>query len=335
MITRYLQHIQFDLPWVLPLLLVLPVWLWRIWKKEKQTLPALLHPAISHLYPMRSWRIRLRIMPMLLRTLAMACLIVALAKPAHYQNMEITEGDGIDIVLCLDVSGSMLARDFTPDRLTASLDVARRFVEQRKGDRIGLVIFSGQSLSLCPLTSDKNAVLQQLETVEYGQLADGTSLGTGLASAVDRLRLSKMPSKVVILLTDGEDTGGFLDPGTAKQLAQTYGIKVYTIGVGSTGYADMPYKTADGGTVLQKEKVNIDEALLTNIANSTGGQYFRATNTQMLDSVYQSIDKLERSKVETRIFTKRTDEFFPWVMAAIALLVLELLLSSTVFRRLP
>jgi Ca-activated chloride channel family protein len=229
----------------------------------------------------------------------------------------------------------MLARDFTPDRLTASLEVARRFVEQRKGDRIGLVIFSGQSLSLCPLTSDKNAVLQQLQTVEYGQLADGTSLGTGLASAVDRLRMSKTPSKVVILLTDGEDTGGFLDPGTAKQLAQTYGIKVYTIGVGSTGYADMPYKTPDGGTVLQKEKVNIDETLLTNIANSTGGQYFRATNTQMLDSVYQSIDKLERSKVETRIFTKRTDAFFPWVMAAVLLLCIELLLQTTVFRKLP
>jgi Ca-activated chloride channel family protein len=335
MITRYLQHIQFDLPWVLPLLLVLPVWLWRVWKKEKQTQAALLHPSTSHLYPMRSWRIRLRFVPMLLRTLAMACLIVALAKPAHYQNMEITEGDGIDIVLCLDVSGSMLARDFTPDRLTASLDVARRFVEQRKGDRIGLAIFSGQSLSLCPLTSDKNAVLQQLQTVEYGQLADGTSLGTGLASAVDRLRMSKTPSKVVILLTDGEDTGGFLDPGTAKQLAQTYGIKVYTIGVGSTGYAEMPYKTPDGSTVLQKEKVNIDEALLTNIANSTGGQYFRATNTQMLDSVYQSIDKLERSKVETRIFTKRTDEFFPWVMAAVLLLCIELLLQTTVFRKLP
>jgi Ca-activated chloride channel family protein len=335
MITRYLQHIQFDHLWVLPLLLVLPVWLWRVWKKEKQTSSALLHPATSHLYPMRTWRIRLRFLPLVLRTLAMASLIVALAKPAHYQNLEITEGDGIDIVLCLDVSGSMLARDFAPDRLTASLDVARRFVEQRKGDRIGLVIFSGQSLSLCPLTSDKNAVLQQLQTVEYGNLADGTSLGTGLASAVDRLRLSKSPSKVVILLTDGEDTGGFLDPGTAKQLAQTYGIKVYTIGVGSTGYADMPYKTPDGSTVLQKEKVTIDEALLTNIALSTGGQYFRATNTQMLDSVYQSIDRLERSKVETRIFTKRTDEFFPWVMAAIALLVLELLLASTLFKRLP
>lgn len=335
MITKYLQHIRFDHPWVLLLLLALPLWLWGIWRKENRAAAAVLHPSTEHLYPMRTWRITLRNTPLLIRMFAIASLVMALAKPARYQNLELTEGDGIDIALCLDVSGSMLARDFTPDRLQAALTVARNFVDRRKGDRLGLVIFAGQSLSLCPLTSDKQAVLQQLNTVEYGQLADGTAIGTGLASAVDRLRQSESPSRVVILLTDGEDTGGFIDPMTAKQLAQTYGIRVYTIGMGSTGFADMPYKTSSGSTVLQKEKVSIDEKLLTNIAVTTGGRYFRATSTQTLDSVYQAIDQLERSKVETRVFTKRTDEFFPWLMAAIGLLLLELLLSSTLFRRIP
>ena len=335
MITQYLQNIRFDYPWMLLLLGVLPIWFWRVLRNHKKQQPALLLPATAHLYPMRTWRIRLRNTPLFLRMLALAALVVALARPARYENLEITEGDGIDIMLCLDVSGSMLARDFTPDRLQAALTVARSFVEKRKGDRIGLVIFAGQSLTLCPLTSDRQAVLQQLGTVEYGQLADGTAMGTGLASAVDRLRQSESPSRVVILLTDGEETGGFMDPGTARQLAQQYGIRVYTIGVGSIGYAEMPYQSPDGATILQKEKVSIDEKLLTQIATSTGGQYFRATSTRTLDSVYQAIDKLERSKVETRVFTKRTDAFFPWVMAAMVLLLLELLLSATLFRQLP
>jgi Ca-activated chloride channel family protein len=335
MISQYLQDIRFDYPWVLLLLGVLPIWFWRVLRNHKKQQTALLLPATAHLYTMRTWRIRLRNTPLFLRMLAMAALVIALARPARYENLEITEGDGIDIMLCLDVSGSMLARDFTPDRLQAALTVARSFVEKRKGDRIGLVIFAGQSLTLCPLTSDRQAVLQQLGTVEYGQLADGTAMGTGLASAVDRLRQSESPSRVVILLTDGEETGGFMDPGTARLLAQQYGIRVYTIGVGSIGYAEMPYQSPDGGTILQKEKVSIDEKLLTQIATSTGGQYFRATSTRTLDSVYQAIDKLERSKVETRVFTKRTDAFFPWVMAAILLLLLELLLGATFFRQLP
>jgi Ca-activated chloride channel family protein len=330
----YFQDIVFDRPWMFALLVLVPAWCYFVWQKYKTHPAAVLHPATGHLYPMRTWRLRLRHLPLLLQALALAALVAALAKPARYKTLEITEGNGIDIMLCLDVSGSMLARDFTPDRLQASLQVARQFVSRRKADRIGLVIFSGQSLTLCPLTSDKNAVLHQLNTVEYGQLSDGTALGSGLASAVDRLRQSTTPSRVVILLTDGEDTGGFIDPQTAKQLAITYGIKVYTIGVGSTGFAPMPYKTATG-TVVQQEKVSIDEAMLTQIADATGGKYFRATDTEALEDIYAAIDKLERSKVETRIFTKRTEAFFPFVMAAIILLVLEVLLSSTVFRKLP
>jgi Ca-activated chloride channel family protein len=334
MIHDYLQQIVFDWPWILPLLILVPFGVAIALRRQRKNAVHLQYASTKNIVRQKTNRIRFRHLPIMLRGLAIASLIVALARPAQYQTLEMTEGEGIDIMLCLDVSGSMLARDFTPDRLRAAIQVARSFVQRRKGDRIGLVIFSGQSLALCPLTSDEDAVLAQLNTIEYGQLSDGTSIGTGLASAVDRLRTVKTPGKVVVLMTDGEDTGGFFDPATAKELAVTYGIKVYTIGVGSKGTAPMPYQTP-GGTVLQEEKVNIDEELLTDIANSTGGKYFRATNTKVLDSVYFAIDQLEKSKVETRIFTKRTDAFFPWVVAAMILLLLEVLLSATYFRKLP
>ncbi len=334
MISNYLHEIVFDWPWMLVLLLAIPfVVRWMIMRQQKN-ITTLGFPAVAHLQKMNSWRTRLRNSNLLLRGLAMVCLVVALAKPAHYQTLELTEGEGISIVLCLDVSGSMLARDLTPDRMRAAVQVARNFVSHRKGDRVGLVIFSGQSLSLCPLTSDLNAVQQQLNTIDYGQLADGTAIGSGLASAVDRLRESNTPGKVVILLTDGENTGGFIDPITAKQMAMSYGIKVYTVGVGSMGTAPMPYQTP-AGTLLQEEKVSIDEGLLTDIAHSTGGLYFRATNTQALDSIYASINTIEKSKVESKIFTKRTDEFFPWVIAAIILLSIDFLLATIVFRKFP
>lgn len=292
-------------------------------------------PSLERMKRTSNWKTKLRNLPLLVRLLALATLTMALAKPAQYRTIEMTEGEGIDIVLCLDVSGSMLARDFTPDRLQASVNVARNFVANRKGDRIGLVIFAGQSLTLCPLTTDRKVVIQQLDAIAYGGLADGTAIGSGLASSVDRLRNGNAKSKVVILLTDGENTGGLIDPPTAKDLAKTFGIKVYTIGVGTIGYAPMPYKTATGTTVMQEEKVSIDEPLLTEIANETGGHYYRATGTKSLDSVYASIDQLEKSKVQTSIFKKRTDEFFPWLMAAIGLLVLEAVLRWFVFKRFP
>jgi Ca-activated chloride channel family protein len=335
MLKDYLQNITFDWPWMLALLAMLPFVGVYFLKTEKRKTPTFRLPSVQRVVNTRNWRTNLRNLPVIIRLLAMAALIVALARPAMYSSIELTEGEGIDIVLCLDVSGSMLARDFTPDRLQASVNVARNFINNRQGDRIGLVIFAGQSLSLCPLTTDRKVVIQQLNTIEYGSLADGTAIGSGLASSVDRLRTDTAKSKVVILLTDGENTGGLIDPPTAKELAKTYGIRVYTIGVGTIGYAPMPYKTPTGTTVMQQEKVSIDEPLLTEIANETGGHYFRATDTKTLDSVYASIDMLEKSKVETTIFEKRTEAFFPWVMAAIILLLLEALLQYTVFRRFP
>jgi Ca-activated chloride channel family protein len=335
MLKDYLENITFDWPWMLAMLAALPFVTIYFFRSEKRKTPTFRIPSVQRIAHTRNWRTMLRNLPVIFRLLAMAALIVALARPATYSNIEMTEGEGIDIVLCLDVSGSMLARDFTPDRLQASVNVARNFINNRKGDRIGLVIFAGQSLSLCPLTTDRKVVVQQLNTIEYGSLADGTAIGSGLASSVDRLRTDTAKSKVVILLTDGENTGGLIDPPTAKDLAKTYGIRVYTIGVGTIGYAPMPYKTAGGTTVMQQEKVSIDEPLLTQIANETGGHYFRATDTKALDSVYASIDMLEKSKVETTIFEKRTEAFFPWVIAGIILLLLEAVLRYSVFRWFP
>ncbi len=320
---------------MLALMAALPFVAVYFFRRQKQTTPSLVVPSVVRIERAANWKTRLRNSTIYLRLLALAMLIVALAKPANYRVIEMTEGEGIDIVLCLDVSGSMLARDFTPDRMKASINVAQDFVSHRKGDRIGLVIFAGQSLSLCPLTTDLKVVMQQLSTIQYGELADGTAIGSGLASAVDRLRAGTAKSKVVILLTDGENTGGLIDPATAKELAKTYGIRVYTIGVGTLGYAPMPYQTATGETIMQDQKVSIDEPLLNEIANETGGRYFRATNTKTLDSIYSSIDVLEKSKVETNVFKKRTDQFFPWVIAALVLLLAETLLRYTVFKKFP
>lgn len=336
MLRQYLSHISFDKPEAFALLALLPIAFVIALRKENKRTATF---RFSNTAPIgskgSSLKTKLRNLPVFFRIAALAVLIVALARPARYQNIEITRGEGIDIVLCLDVSGSMLARDFEPDRFRASINVAREFVSHRKGDRMGLVIFSGQSLALCPLTTDLKVITDQLGRIEYGILSDGTAIGTGLASAVDRLRSGNAKSKVVILLTDGENTGGLIDPPTAKELAKTYGIKVYTIGVGTTGYAPMPYQTPDGSVSTRQEKVSIDEPLLTQIAQETGGQYFRANNKQALEEIYRAINGMEKSKVETTVFKKRTDEFFPWVMMAIVLMIVEVLLRWSVFRKFP
>jgi Ca-activated chloride channel family protein len=334
MLRDYLQHISFDWPWMLALVLLLPGVYMRLRKRNNENTATLLVPALRRIPAAGNWRVKFMPSLLWLRMLALLCMIIALAKPAHYRTIELTRGEGIDIVLCLDVSGSMLARDFVPDRLRASIQVARDFVSRRKGDRIGLVIFAGQSISLSPLTTDHSILLQQLGNIDYGKLADGTAIGSGLASAVDRLKAGDAKSKVVILLTDGEDTGGFIDPVTAKEIAKALGIKVYAIGVGTKGLAPMPYQTPMG-IQLREEKVNIDEVLLTNMATETGGRYFRATNVQSLDSVYTTINELETSKVETTVFRKRTDEFFPWVIAALAFLCAEWMLRYAVFKKFP
>lgn len=325
---------SFAYPFLLPALIVLPFIYWYIKRKESRNTSTLLFSDVSMLPVEKTWKVRLRNIPLILRLLALGCCIVALARPQEKNDIEITDGQGIDIVLCLDVSGSMAAKDLAPTRLDASREMASNFIAQRKGDRIGLVIFSGESFTLSPLTTDKAMLQNQLAAARSGVLKDGTSLGSGLATGVDRLKNSTAKSKVIILLTDGVDNGGLIDPQTAKELAKTFGIRVYTIGVGTQGYAAIDMETPLG-KVPGQEKVTIDEDLLKQIAKETNGQYYRATDRQELGKIYASIDQLEKSKVESSTFHKRTEHFQPWIIAALLLLFLEGFLKYSYFRKFP
>jgi Ca-activated chloride channel homolog len=325
---------NFAYPYLLGLLALLPVLYWYAKKREQQQTAGLLFSDTRKLPIEKTWKLRLRNIPLLFRLLALGCCIVALARPQLKNDIEITEGQGIDIVLCIDVSGSMLAQDFKPDRMGAAKNVALDFIERRKGDRIGLVVFSGESFAMCPLTTDKAVLRTQIQNIQNGILTDGTAIGSGLASSVDRLKGSTSKSKVIILLTDGENTGGLIDPQTAKELAKTFAIRVYTIGVGTKGMAPTPYQTPLGVQMVN-EKVSIDEVLLQQIAKETNGQYYRATDNAELQNIYASIDKLEKSKVESTTFRKKTEQFHPWVLAALLLVFLELGLRFTVFRKFP
>jgi Ca-activated chloride channel family protein len=266
--------------------------------------------------------------------LALACIIIALARPQTRFDETQREGQGIDIILAIDVSGSMTAQDFTPNRMEAAKKVAEEFVDARPSDRIGVVIFAGESFTQCPLTTDHYVLKSQISQIRNGLLEDGTAIGSGLATSVDRLKNSKSKSKVVILLTDGMNNGGLIDPSTALEIAKTFHVKVYTIGVGTDGYAPTPVNTPLG-IVMQSQKVSIDEDLLKNIAKQTGGQYFRATDNQSLKKIYGQIDQMEKSKVQITTFHHYTEKFYPFVFAALALLLLEVIFKFTFFRKFP
>ena len=281
-----------------------------------------------------SWKTGLRHLLFVLRLLAIIFIIVALARPQTMYEEQNTEGEGVDIVLCIDVSGSMTAQDLTPNRLEAAKKVAIDFVNKRVTDRIAVVIFSGESFTQCPLTTDHPVLISAIENIRNGLLEDGTAIGSGLGTSVDRLRTSKSKSKVVILLTDGENNGGLIDPETAKEIAKAFQVKVYTIGVGTEGYAPMPTNTPMG-IVMQQGKVSIDEKLLKQIAAETGGKYFRAKDNEGLTGIYAGINQLEKSKVEITNRTRTTEKFFPFVIAALALLFFEMLLKLTVFKKFP
>ena len=266
--------------------------------------------------------------------MAIVIIIIALARPQTMYEEQNIEGEGVDIVLCIDVSGSMTAQDLTPNRLEAAKNVAIDFVNKRKTDRIAVVIFSGESFTQCPLTTDYRVVRSAIENIRNGLLEDGTAIGSGLGTSVDRLRESSSKSKVVILLTDGENNGGLIDPETAKEIAKAFKVKVYTIGVGTDGYAPMPVNTAMG-IVMQQGKVSIDEKLLKEIATETGGKYFRAKDNEGLSSIYTEINNLEKSKVEISTRTRFTEKFYPFVLVALGLLFMELVLKFTVFKKFP
>ena len=329
------DNIEFANPKLLWLLLVVPALvLWYVLRHKRQEASVTFSDMSGFVQLPRTWMAYLRHVLFALKAAALSLLIVALARPQSASTNSTSNIEGIDIVLAMDVSGSMLARDLKPDRLTAAKQVASDFVSGRPGDRMGLVIFSGETFTQVPLTTDHGVMLNMLAEMKNGLIDDGTAIGDGLATAVSRLKDSEAISKVIILLTDGMNNAGSVDPYTAAEIAKLYGIRVYTIGVGTYGTAPMPVQSPFGGTVIQQMKVEIDEKLLSTVANSTGGKYFRATNNQKLDEVYHEIDKLERSKIEVTEFRRLHEEFYPLVAWALALLLIEFVLRKTIFRTL-
>lgn len=276
----------------------------------------------------------LRHVPFLLRIFALVMIVLAIARPRSSEEFSKVDTEGIDIVLAMDVSTSMLARDFTPDRVSASKDIAIEFISQRPSDRMGIVVFAGESFTQCPLTTDRATLINLMKEVETGLIEDGTAIGNGLATAVARMKDSDAKSRVVILLTDGVNNSGEVSPKMAAEIAKTYGIRVYTIGVGKEGMAPYPVMTP-WGVQVQNMKVEIDEALLKEIAESTGGRYFRATDNTKLAEIYSEINKMEKAKTSVDTFPVYEELFGTYVFWALLALMLELLLNWFVIRRLP
>ena len=283
----------------------------------------------------RTVRYYLRHLPFALRAAAFALLVVALARPQDVEQNVRTNAEGIDIMLAIDVSGSMLARDFKPDRITAAKEVAGSFIADRYGDRIGLVAFAGEAFTQSPLTTDQGTLQTLLARIRSGLIEDGTAIGNGLATAINRLRESDAKSKVIILLTDGVNNQGQIAPMTAAEIAKAQGIRVYTIGVGSEGMAPYPAIDMFGNLTFVNQKVEIDEKVLKAISDMTGGKYFRATDKDKLKAVYNEINQLEKSKIEVTEHISYHELFLTWVLAALGLLMAEFLLSNLVLKRIP
>ena len=330
-----MENIVFAYPRLLWLLLILPPLGYWLFARDKKTRPYLHYSDSSYRNVLKkTWRQRLYPTLHVLRLLAVALLVVALARPQSTSKQSSKNIEGVDIVMAMDISGSMLAEDFSPNRLEASKQLAREFVRGRESDRIAVVAFSGEAFTQCPLTIDHGILENRIRQLKSGVITDGTALGDGLAVSINRIRQSDAKSKVIILLTDGVNNAGSIDPLTASDIAKTYGIRVYTIGVGTRGLAPYPYKTPFG-IQYQNVQVEIDENLLKQIADETGGTYFRATNKNRLKAIFEEIDKLEKTKIEVLSYEQRAEEFKPFLWAALVLLLLELLLRLSVFKTLP
>jgi Ca-activated chloride channel family protein len=329
------MNVTFANPEFFTLLLVIPVIIYWHWKREQHHYTELQMPTLQVFYSLRrTWRQRFRHVLLALRILTLTFLTIALARPQTTSKGEQVTTEGIDIVLAYDISGSMLAEDFRPNRIEAAKNVALDFIDGRPNDRIGLVVFAGESFTQCPLTTDHAVLKNLLKEIKSGMIEDGTAIGMGLATAVSRLKESKAKSKVIILLTDGVNNRGFIDPMTAAGIAQSFGVRVYCIGVGTQGMAPYPFNTPFG-IQYQNVPVEIDEALLKKIAEQTGAQYFRATDNRKLKAIYEEIDKLEKTKIEVLQFHKHKEEFYAAAMIAGVVALIELLLSFTVLRKIP
>ncbi len=329
-----MNNITFAYPWMLWGLAIVPVMVWWwVWKYRKQE-AALQHSDLAFFAGIKkSLRQRLRWLPYALRVLAVAAVVVALARPQSELSREETTMEGIDIVMAMDVSGSMLAEDFSPNRLEAAKKVAEDFIDGRKNDRIGLVAFAGEAYTKVPLTIDHLVLKEQLKGLKLGTLRDGTALGDGTATAINRIKDSEAKSKVIILLTDGVNNQGSVDPLNAAEIAAMYDIRLYTIGIGSQGKAPYPFKDQFGRVFYQNMDVEIDEALLKDMsANTPDGRYFRATNKKALEEIFSQIDEMEKSKINVLHFSKKKDEFMPFLWLALAALAIEALLRWVWFK---
>jgi Ca-activated chloride channel family protein len=332
---NWLYHISFGDKWVLWFLLLIPfLVVIHIYYHRKKQNSLILSSFDNFPEYKKTTRQKLSFLPILFKLTAIALIIITLARPQSSSGGQNVTTEGIDIVMALDISASMLAEDLKPNRIDAAKKVAQQFIDNRPTDRIGLVIFSGESFTQCPITSDHAVIKNLMAGIESGMLSDGTAIGEGLATAVNRIKGSKSKSKVIILLTDGVNNVGAVDPLTAGDIAKAFNVRVYTIGVGSQGMAPYPFKTPFG-IQYQNVPVQIDEDVLKQIAAETGGKYFRATNTAKLKEVYNEIDKMEKTKISVTEFHNKSEEFYPLILLAIGLLALEILLKHTLLKSLP
>ena len=316
------------------LLLLLPVIYWYVREMHKSD-ASLQISTHRNIQPLRkSTKIKLLHVPFVLRTLAILMLTIALARPQASNSWRTENTEGIDIMLALDISGTMMAEDLKPNRLKASKDVATEFILSRPNDNIGLVVFSGESFTQCPLTTDHAVLVNLFNGVDYGMIEDGTAIGLGLANAVNRIKDSKTKSKVIILLTDGSNNRGDIAPITAAEIAKSFGIRVYAIGVGSYGKVNIPVQTPLGIQYQQMES-EFDEKSLQEIAAMTGGSYFRATNNTKLRSIYKEIDQLEKTKINVKEYSKKNEEFYVFALMAFLFALAEVLLRNTILRKIP
>jgi len=331
-----IHNIEFSSPYWLLLLAIIPLMLLYKYYSKRQEIEPMTFSTLESISGLYSWKEKaIKYLP-ILRYLALAALMLAMARPQQTLKEEVVKAEGIDIILAMDLSSSMLAKDFDPDRLTVSKEVAAKFVDKRVYDRIGLVVFAGDSFTQTPLTTDHNILKDFLANIECGMLDDGTAIGMGLATATNRLKNSKSKSKVIILLTDGVNNAGYIKPLTAAEIAEEYDMKIYTIGVGTTGAALTPVnRRNDGKFVFGMSKVNIDEKLLSEISKMTGGRYFRATDEAMLNSIYDEIDQLEKTEMEVNVFKRYKDIFRIPLILAFGLLLLEFILRQSILRTLP
>lgn len=326
------SHIEFANPGFFWLLIIIPGMVcWYIRRAQKLQGSLSVSAVKGFTLPVKSIIPRLRHLSIVFRSLAILALIVALARPQSALSWQNSTTEGIDIIIASDISGSMLAEDFKPNRLEAGKQIAIDFIKDRPDDRIGLVIFSGESFTQCPLTIDHDVLINLFSAVKNGMINDGTAIGMGLATAVNRLKDSEAKSKVVILLTDGSNNGGSIPPITAAEIAKQFNIRVYTVGIGTKGFAPYPVQTPMG-VQYQRMPVDVDEPTLTKIAGITGGKYFRATDNEKLKSIYEQIDKLEKAKIDVTQYHKKTECFLPFAIIALFFLLTEFVLKNTVLK---